>query len=208
VRQHLLTGAGQLARRADLQRVRVNDDVLARLDLDIAVALDRQQLVRRVEHDLVLLRAVDDRHLLRAVLVLERDAVTLPRLEHLRVVLARVVALRRLLLLVPQRADHDRTVDVAVLEHDEDLIFFFRQQVRAAIVAGHRHRDARPERLLVVVQPRELQLHAEARVVGRIVLVLDDDRDPAATDLAGAKRRRHHAIDRQERHAMSIFGAS
>src|SRR6185436_2862465 len=76
VAQHLLALAGQLLGRADLQRVAVEDEVRGRLDLDVTVGLDLDDLVDRIDDDLVLLRLVDDRDLLRTLLVVEDDAVT------------------------------------------------------------------------------------------------------------------------------------
>jgi hypothetical protein len=60
----------------DLQRLAVHDDVVLGLDLDVTFALDLDDLVDRIEDDLVLLRLVDDRDLLGTFLVVEDDAVT------------------------------------------------------------------------------------------------------------------------------------
>jgi hypothetical protein len=113
------------------------------------------------------------------------------------------------LLLVPQRADHDRAVDVAVLEHDEELVVDFGEKVRPAIRAAHRHRDPRPVRLLGVAEPRILDLDVIAGIAVAI-LVVDDDREVNAAQLGGTHRQRHHAVDREERHGQLIFlfGAS
>jgi hypothetical protein len=120
--------------------------------------------------------------------------VTAPRLDELGVVLGGLVDLDRLLLLAPQGADHDRPVDVAVLEHDQQLIVELGEHVGAAIGATHRDRDPRPEGRLLVVEPGELDLDAVAGIAVA-VLVGDDDRELDAADLAGALRLRHHAID-------------
>jgi len=92
----------------------VQDHVRLRLDLDVAIGFDLDELVDRIEDDLVLLRLVDNGDLLSAVLVIEDDPVTTPRLDELGVVLAGLVGLYRFLLPAPQRTDDDRPIDVAV----------------------------------------------------------------------------------------------
>src|SRR5262249_5714950 len=91
--QQRLALAGDAFLRAHLERVGVHDDVGLRLDLDVAVGLELDDLVHRVENDLVLLGLVDDRDLLGALLVVEDDAVAAARLDQLRVVLRRVIDL-------------------------------------------------------------------------------------------------------------------
>ncbi|TMQ16004.1 MAG: hypothetical protein E6J90_24490 [Deltaproteobacteria bacterium] len=194
VGEQRLALAGDALRRAHLERVGVHDDVGLGGDLDVAVALDLDDLVDRVEDELVLLGLVDDRDLLGALLVVEDDPVAAARLDQLGVVLGRVIDLDRLLLLAPQRADHDRPVDVAVLEHHEQLVVDLRQEVGAAIGAAHRHRDPRPERRLLVIEPGELDLDAVPGVA-LSVLVVDDDGELHASDLRGPLRLRHHAVD-------------
>jgi hypothetical protein len=76
MRKHLLPVARDAFARTDLQRLRVHHDVVGRFDLDVARALDLHRLRSGIEHDLVLLRLVDDDDLLRAVLVIEDDPVT------------------------------------------------------------------------------------------------------------------------------------
>jgi hypothetical protein len=207
VRQHLLPLRLERLTRADLERVAVHDEGRLRLDLDVTGALDRDDLVDRIEDDLVLLRLVDDRDAFGTVFVVEDDAVTGARLDQLRVVLAALVDLDRLLFLRPQRADHDRLVDVAVLEHDEHLVVDFGEKVGAALFAGHRDRDPRPVRLLLLVHPRVLDPDPIARIAVALG-VLDDKREMHATDLRCAQRLWHHAIDREQRHAMSTFDPS
>jgi hypothetical protein len=194
VRQQILALGRQLLRRAHLEGVAVNDDVLLRLDLDVLRRLDLDDLVDRVDDDLVLPALVDEHHLLGAVLVVEHQAVTGPGLDQLDVVLARLVVLDGLLLLAPQRADDDRAVDEAVLEYDHHLVVVLRQEVGAALLAAHRDGDARPEGLLGLGQPRVLHLDAKARVVFAVLFAVGDDREVNATQLAGALRLRHHTV--------------
>jgi predicted ABC-class ATPase len=101
VAQHLLALSLQGRGGSDLERVAVEDEVRGRLDDDVTVALDLDDLVDRVDDDLVLLRLVDDRDLLGAFLVVEDDAMTRARLDQLGVVLPRGVDLDGLLLLAP-----------------------------------------------------------------------------------------------------------
>jgi hypothetical protein len=94
-----------------------------------------------------------------------------------------------------------------VLEHHEQLIVELRQEVRAALLAAHRHRDAREVGLLLLRQPRILHLHTEAGVALAFV-VLDDDREVHATQLHSAKRGCLRSIDGEEGHAIFFIGAS
>jgi hypothetical protein len=94
-----------------------------------------------------------------------------------------------------------------VLEHDDDLVVLLGEEVRATLLATHRDGDACPERLLALGEPRVLHLAAEARVV-LVFLVIDADRELRTTDLPGAKRLGHHAVDWKESHAILIRGAS
>jgi hypothetical protein len=207
----LLAGAAERIGRPGVDRLGVEDNVLTRLDLDVAVALDLHELVGRIEHDLVLLRLVDDGDLLGTILVVEDQAMPAARLDQLGVVLPRLIGLDRLLFGAPDRANHDRPIDVTVLEHDHHLVVLLRQYVGAALITGHRDRDARPERLLTGIEPLELQLEAVARIVGRRILVIDDRADVQTAHLVRALRQGHGAIDRQERHlghAMLMVEAS
>jgi hypothetical protein len=120
--------------------------------------------------------------------------VTAPRLDQLGVVLPGLVDLDRLVLLAPHRADHDRSMDVAVLEHHEQLVIDLGQHVGAALLAAHRDRDPRPERRVHVVERRELHLDPKPGVA-LAVLVVDDDRELHATNLRGAARLGLGAVD-------------
>ncbi|MBK7536075.1 MAG: hypothetical protein IPI49_12060 [Myxococcales bacterium] len=185
----------------------MDDQVVLGVDQQLTAAMDLHHLVGRVEDDLVLLRLVDDDDALGAVLVVEDHPVPGPGLDELGVVLASRVVLDGFLLLVPHRADHDRTIDVAVLEHHQNLIIELRQKVGPALGAGHGRRDSRPERLLVVLEPGELDLDAKARIA-LAILVVDDDRQMNATQLAGAMRLCHGICDSDEGHGLSVSDRS
>jgi len=91
-----------------------------------------------------------------------------------------------LLLLAPQGPDDDRTADVAVLEHHEDLIIDLGEDVRASARASHRDGNPSPERPLLLVEPRKLELDAIAGIAVA-VLVVHDDRQLYTSNLRGAE---------------------
>ena len=62
---------------------------------------------------------------------------------------------RRLVLAVPQRAEHVGKAQVVALERDQHFIADFGNELDAAIVARHRHREARPVALARLAVPRD-----------------------------------------------------
>jgi hypothetical protein len=181
----------------------VHDRIGLRDHLDVAIGLDLDELARRVEDDLVLLRPVDDRDPLATFAVVEDDPVTGARLDQLGVVLAGLVDLDRLLLPAPQRADDDRPIDVAMLEDHEHLIVDLGEHVGASIGAGHRHCDPRPEGRVLLVEPWKLDLDAIAGIA-IAVLVVDDDRRSHASQPGRAPRPRRDVVDHKAHGSPAI----
>src|SRR5437764_228567 len=100
--------------RLDLQILALEHDLLLRVDLHVAfLRLDQELLVRHVEGDRPVPALVGDDDLLLAALVVEHDLMTRLRLDHHGRVLVGVGRLHRLLLAVPERADHVRPVRLA-----------------------------------------------------------------------------------------------
>ena len=118
--------------------------------------------------------------------VIERDLGALTRLDHTRVVLAALVVGRRLVLAVPQRADDQRAIEIAVLEHDEHFVLWLGDKEPTAVLAGARHHDRHPVRGLVLRQDRQLELHAPELL--RILVVGDDADQGLQTLLASSSR--------------------
>ncbi|MFT3691981.1 MAG: hypothetical protein QM831_02485 [Kofleriaceae bacterium] len=86
-------------------------------------------------------------------------------------------------------------MQITVLEHDEQLVILLRQVIRAAPLARHRDRDARPKRLLILGEVRDRDLDPIARVIRRRVLILDDNTEPHPAVLLGPRGRGHRTVD-------------
>src|SRR4051812_3788428 len=99
-------------------------------------------------------------------------------------------------------------MQIAVLEHDEQLVVFLRQVIRAAPLAAHRHREPRPERLLILGEVRDRDLDPIAGVIRRRVLVLHDGAEPYPAVLRGPRGLLHRTVDWEKAHAILIVGAS
>ena len=134
--------------------------LLLGVDLDVAfLGLDEELLVLDVEGDGALPRLVADDDLLLAVLVVERDLVPRLGLDHHDGVLVGVRVLHRLVLAVPEAADHVGPVALPALEGDQHLVVDVREPVEAAPVAGGRLRHPRPVALRLAGKAREADLH-------------------------------------------------
>jgi hypothetical protein len=165
----------------------VNDQVFLGINDQFPIAVNRYLLGSRIQNDLVLLGLVDNDNAFASFFVIEDDAMTGPRFDQLGVVLAGFVVLDRRLFCAPERADHDRAIDIAVLEDHEDFVVDLGQKVGTPIFSRHRYGDPRPEGLLFLFKPRELDLDLETRIV-LPVFVVGDDRQMHATQLVGALR--------------------
>src|SRR5664280_3090715 len=104
------------------------------------------------------------------------------RLDHPHVVFAIAIGRGRSVLTVPQRAEHIREANVAVLESNQNFIISLRQEIETPLIPGHGRRNACPVAFVHVAQPRELHLDP-AETVG--VLVVGDHADYYASDSPG-----------------------
>src|SRR3954451_24139 len=178
----------------------------ARLDLHVALRVDRD-LPRGLDLQLLVLLVQDDvdvavrREELDARVVLALEEADLvagpggePEVGDGPVVEVLVVVERDDVLAVPQPAQHDRVVHVAVLERAQHLVVDRRQPGDARLLARPRSSDPTPERDGVVCEPRELDLHP-SHLVGILVVAHDPD-DDAVVPLLGREPLRHEPQDR------------
>src|SRR5678816_162793 len=95
----------------------------------------------------------------RALLFKKLDLMTTTRLDQFRVVITIRVFFRRLVLSVPERSEHIRVLDVALVKTHQHLIVDFRYPDSAAVLSGRHHRDTSPKTFRRIFPPRILDLH-------------------------------------------------
>src|SRR5438128_7233005 len=131
--------------------------------------------IRFVERDLQVAVAADEGNAGLAVVIEEDELVALARNDaaslDLAVVEEAAAQVRRVLPVV-EAAHHIGPPNIAELEGDQDFIVDLRNEDRAAVRPGAELGDAGPVRLVVVVQPGELEL--DPGVVVRVVVVRDE----------------------------------
>ncbi len=144
--------------------------------------MHRQLVVLRVERDFVLFGVVDNLDARSIFGVIEGNDVTGARFDDAFVHLATGdhvggLAWRRGFA-IPQPAQHEREVDIAVLESHQYFVIYFRQELHPAVLAATWDHDARPIAAVLVGQPGEFDLHPTQVLV--VVVVGDDANDQSS----------------------------
>src|SRR5215469_623722 len=155
-------------------------------DLDVALRFDRDLVVSAGDYDLVAAALVDDLDPLGTAAVAEANDMSAARLDGAVVVLPVAVVLGRFVLAVPQRADDVGMFEAAVFECHKHLVVDFRQEIAAAIIAGHRGDDACPVAFMLEIEPREMHLHP-VHAVGVSIVGNDADNDAVEPAIAVAR---------------------
>ena len=103
----------------------------------------------------------------------KRSSMSARRLDHA----VPVARLRRRIDAVPEKADDERVIEIAVLESNQHFIAKLRHEKHAALFAGHRRRHRRPGAAVRLGQPGNC--NSICPMALRVIEALDDADDDA-----------------------------